>query len=275
MFYSIRQKRTRGNRRYTLYAMNFFVHETAAQRYAKSRPYFHPLVMEKIKKCLSLTEPVASALDVGCGTGQSTVALKTLAHSVIGVDASASMIESAQVAPNISYVVAPAESIPLADAAFDLATVSLAFHWFDRAAFLHEAHRLLKPNGHLAIYNNGFYGMMRENSAFAQWNEAVYLARYPSPPRHHAPLTDENFATYGFRFLYRERYENDVSFTPATLAAYLTTQSNIIAHVEQGTETIEVVYEWLLNQVTPFFQASEGTFQFGGSFWLLKRVNLE
>ncbi len=251
--------------------MNFFAHETAAQRYAKSRPYFHPLVMKKIKAYLALDAPVASALDVGCGTGQSTVALKMLARSVVGVDASASMIEAAPVMPGVSYVVAPAETIPLPDATFDLATVSLAFHWFDRAAFLCEAHRLLKPNGHLAIYNNGFYGTMRENPVFALWNEQVYLARYPSPPRHHAPLTDEDAATYSFRFLHRERYENDVSFTPATLAAYLTTQSNVIAHVEQGTETIEAVYAWLINEVTPFFKAPEGTFQFGGSFWLLAR----
>ena len=27
---------------------NFFVHRTAAQRYAVARPYFHPIVMQRI-----------------------------------------------------------------------------------------------------------------------------------------------------------------------------------------------------------------------------------
>jgi ubiquinone/menaquinone biosynthesis C-methylase UbiE len=59
--------------------MNFFVYKSVAERYAKYRAYFHPLVIEKIKAYLQLQSPVGFALDVGCGSGQSTIALKEIA----------------------------------------------------------------------------------------------------------------------------------------------------------------------------------------------------
>lgn len=47
----------------------------------------------------------------------------------------------------------PAEELPLADGSADLVSAMSAFHWFDRARFLQEAHRVLKPGGCLALLN--------------------------------------------------------------------------------------------------------------------------
>ncbi len=44
--------------------MNYFAYATAAERYAKSRPYFHPIVIEKIKAFLKLKSQLPNALDV-------------------------------------------------------------------------------------------------------------------------------------------------------------------------------------------------------------------
>jgi len=54
---------------------NYFAYQSAASRYASARPYFHPLVIGKIKDYLQLQEPLQRALDIGCGTGQSTIEL--------------------------------------------------------------------------------------------------------------------------------------------------------------------------------------------------------
>jgi ubiquinone/menaquinone biosynthesis C-methylase UbiE len=250
--------------------MNFFSVHRAAERYARCRPYFHPLVTERIWKQLGLERPLDNALDVGCGTGQSTTALRTLAHSVVGVDISAAMLAEAPNEPGIRYVEAPAEAIPEADESFDLITTSLAFHWFDQEKFLGEVQRLLKPGGWLVIYNNGFSGQMKENPAFEGWSNEVYLTRYPSPPRNSQPLTAESAQKFRLDFAHREHYQNDISFTAEELAAYLTTQSNVIAAVEQGSETVEEVYGWLLDQVQPFFVVSPATFLFGGYIWYLR-----
>lgn len=249
--------------------MSYFAHATAAARYARGRPYFHPLVIEMLRARLG-SRPVGRALDVACGTGQSTLALRALAAEVIGMDISRPMLVAAPCRPGLYYLAAAAEALPFASATFDGVTVALAFHWFDAGCFLAGARRVLRPGGWLAIYNNGFFGTMRENPAYAEWNRERYLGRYPTPPRHDAPFTDEAAAA-GFRFLAREHYANDVTFAPEELAAYLMTQSNVIAALEEGTEEANAIRAWLLAELGPLFPGPRATFPFGGDFWLLRR----
>lgn len=253
--------------------MNFFAYQSAAERYARCRPYFHPFVIEKIKTYLQLSKPVAQAVDVGCGTGQSTLALKAIATSIVGVDISAAMLAVASPDPAIRYIEASAEDLPLPAVFYDLLTTSMAFHWFDPRRFLAQAQRLLKLSGWLIIYMNGFGGQMQGNADFAAWNNQTYLARYPSPPRNREPLSAEQAREFGFRFVYQEIYENDVDFSVDELAAYLTTQSNVIAAVEQGAEHINDVYAWLVAELTPLFSVAKATFHFGGYIWYLQKID--
>jgi SAM-dependent methyltransferase len=253
----------------------FFSYATAAERYARSRPYFHPLVSEKIKQRVAPYGPIANALDVACGTGQSTRALIPIARRIMGMDISAHMLAFARAdldhAPAM-FVRAPAEALPVRDGSFDLATVSLAFHWFDRERFLREAQRVLRPDGWLVIYNNWFTGHMRENKVFQQWNRECYLSFYPTPPRNNQPFTDEDAAAHGFTFVSREEYVNAVAFTTETLANYLMTQSNVIACVEQGRERAEDVYSWLMKELEILFPHETCMFDFGGYIWCLQKA---
>ena len=205
---------------------HYFAYQSAAKRYASFRPYFHLLVIEKIKAFLLLQEPVSRALDVGCGTGQSSLALTSIASEVIGVESSQAMLAEALHDVHIHYFLAPAEQMPFPDASFDLLTVASAFHWLDRRRFLAEASRLLRSSGWLVIYGNGFQSTMQENSAFQHWNEQTYLARYPIPPRNNQPLTPTEARNFGFCFIGKEAYTNAVMFSPQELANYLMTQSN-------------------------------------------------
>jgi SAM-dependent methyltransferase len=250
--------------------MTFFAHQSAAERYAAARPYFHPIVIEIIKARLGPAAPVGRALDVACGTGQSAVALQGIAREIIGADRSRAMLVVAPREPGLRYVEAAAEALPFAAATFDLVTVALAFHWFDRTRFLAEVRRALRPGGWLAIYNNGFSGTMRENPTFERWSREVYLARYPTPPRHQQPLTDAEAMAAGFSVVTREHYTNDVVFTAPALAAYLMTQSNIIAALEEGAEDGDAIRAWLLTELAPLFPSERATFPFGGPIWLLQ-----
>lgn len=254
--------------------MSYFAYQTAAERYATNRPFFHPLIIAKAKEYLQLKQPLDHALDAGCGTGQSTIALIAVAQQITGVDVSQEMLALARLhntSPTVTYIQAPAESIPLPDASVDLVTVSLAFHWFDRARFLNEAYRLLRPGGWLVIYNNAFTGHMHEDPAFEQWMNEHYLRRYPNPPRNNQSCTGEDAIVSGFQFLHQEHYTNNITFTVEELVAYLMTQSNIIAAVEQGVETITSVRAWLAGQIAPYFTGADRTFMFGGYIWYLQR----
>ena len=246
--------------------MNFFAHKTVAERYALYRPYFHPLVIKKIRSHLGIQNLVDRALDIGCGTGQSTIALKEIANSVVGVDISAEMLKLAKRQPGIEYHNASAEDLSMFDdGSFDLITTSMAFHWFDHTRFLSEANRILKNPGWLTTYNNWFSSQMKENESFEQWAREIYLTRYPTPPRNSTPLTAELVNDFGFSSFHMEGFQNEVQFSAEELSAYLTTQSNVIAAVEQGKESVNEVYLWLVSQTKPFFHSTKAGFIFGST----------
>ncbi|GEP92800.1 Trans-aconitate methyltransferase [Chitinophaga terrae (ex Kim and Jung 2007)] len=95
-------------------------------------------------------------LDLGCGTGELTAELAQLGASVTGIDASASMIESARKHfPEVNFVVADATSFSL-PRQFDGIFSNATLHWIREADKVAErmAHHL-KPGGRLVIEMGG------------------------------------------------------------------------------------------------------------------------
>ncbi|HYX29430.1 MAG TPA: class I SAM-dependent methyltransferase [Pyrinomonadaceae bacterium] len=253
--------------------MNYFSPKSAAQRYAKGRPYFHPMIIAHIKEFLSITRPLSSALDVGCGTGLSTVALKGIAENIIGLDASAEMIALAPEENGIRYFVAAAENLPFDNNDFDLLTLSQVFHWLDANRFLAEANRVLRPSAWLIAYDNYFSGQMVEHPEFHRCYEE-YLARYPVPPRGKIAFSTENAELFGLHLVKEERHDNTVTFSLEGLVDYLVTQSNVIARVEGGSESIQEARSWLTRVIEPIFgSAGEKEFLFNAPIWYLQNGN--
>ena len=250
---------------------NHFDHKTAAERYALGRPYYHPLVVCKIKTFLNF-DHVQNVLDVACGTGQSTVAWKEISRNIVGTDISKEMINLAPHDDSIRYIVSPAEDIPLEDESFDMVTVSSAFHWLDRSRFLSEARRLLRDRGNLVIYNNSFSGKMVENAEFETWIFDVYLKKVPSPPKDTQPFGKEDAGKEGFNLLGKERYTNEVTWRRDDLVNYMLTQTNVIAAVEGGDDSLQDVESWLRHEIAPFFEAAKATFIFRGPIWYLEKM---
>ncbi|CAI9534103.1 unnamed protein product [Staurois parvus] len=103
-----------------------------------------------------LPKPYGFAVDVGCGTGQSTRILSPFFEKVLGTDISEAQIEEAKKAPgspNVTYSACPAEEVPVGDASVDLLTACAAVHWFNIEKFLKEVDRILKPRGCLAFFS--------------------------------------------------------------------------------------------------------------------------
>jgi len=93
-------------------------------------------------------------LDVGCGTGQVTVALaERYGAQAWGVDPSAEMLAVARrKAPDgISFELGSAENLPFADGSFDAAFMALVVHHLDRPLAFREIFRILVPEGRLGI----------------------------------------------------------------------------------------------------------------------------
>ena len=251
--------------------MNFFSFESAAERYAGGRPFFHSVVIKRVREFLSLTEPLMRALDVGCGTGLSTIALKEIASRIVGLDAAPSMIAHAPRDASIRYVIAVAERLPFSAQKFDFLTLSQVSHWLDRKAFFAEARRVLRPESWLVAYDAYFSAQTIEHTDFQAWHESVYLKNYPSPPRAPIALSAEDVQGTGLQLRKEERLQHTISFTIERLVEYLLTQSNVIAAVEGGAKEIGEVRLWLTENVRPFFAGrAEAGFLFNVPIWYLQ-----
>lgn len=249
--------------------MHYFTYKDIGRIYAKGRPYVHDQVVQKARAFLNLKKPVPRALDIGCGTGLSTIALKDIAQRIVALDISYNMVAVAPRKGRTSYIAAAAENIPLAAASFDLVTVSSAFHWFDKERFRKELNRVLKPDAWAIIYENHFTAQSMECPEFKQWFYDVFLRRYPSPPRDFT-LDRTKFKDAGILFLGEESCEKPVSFTSEQLIVYLLSITNVISVVESGHVTCDDVANWLRTEMKQFpalcpASKASGNFMFAGS----------
>ena len=122
---------------------------------ARLRQSYHDLLKQHIP-----TQP-QTILDLGCGTGLSSLALKDLYPdaAVTGVDLSSYFLSVAQYqsqrrSADIHWKHAAVESTGLETASFDLVSSSLMFHELPQEAIhqtLQEAKRLLRPGGYFAL----------------------------------------------------------------------------------------------------------------------------
>jgi SAM-dependent methyltransferase len=252
---------------------NYFGDGMDAKRYSRARPRIHPTAIERFRAIAGRAAPFDLALDVGCGTGQSTVVLTEIAKRVIGVDPSADMLAHAERHPNVEYVRSAAEHTPFPDGRFDLISAAQAYHWFDHDAFLAESHRLLQVPGWLVVYTSWFTGEIRGEPAFGDWFRGEYLSRYPTPPRNRAPITEDLARTHGFDFHGEDEFRNEVAMTIERFADYQLSTTNVISAVERGAESFDGAGRWIRDSMGRFFAGEhERVFRFSGKMWCLEKA---
>jgi len=115
------------------------------------------LLNEHVSRYLFASPLVAgrSALDVGCGTGYGTAVLARTARRVLALDVSAESVAFARTsypARNAEFLVADCRQIPLGSQTIDTAVCfEVIEHIAEQEALLKEIHRVLQPDGLLAI----------------------------------------------------------------------------------------------------------------------------
>jgi SAM-dependent methyltransferase len=119
-------------------------------------------------------------LDIGCGTGTATQLAAQLGAVVSGIDASAAALAIAhERVPGGDFRCGEMESLPYADAAFDVVTGFSSFQFAqDPVNALREARRVVKPGGYVAMVAWGRV----EDCEFAATLAAVMACLPPPPP---------------------------------------------------------------------------------------------
>lgn len=125
-----------------------------AEDYARYRPSYPAGAIDGI---VSSVKPATDlkAADVGAGTGISARLLGDRGVRVWAIEPNEAMRTAATPHPLVTFLAATAEQTTLTAHSVDLVTCFQAFHWFDPAKSLAEFHRILKPEGRLAlVWNN-------------------------------------------------------------------------------------------------------------------------
>ena len=234
--------------------MNYFDSKFVAERYVKGRGDIHTEVINKMRSYLKIEKKVANVLDVGCGTGLSTVPLLEIARNVRGMDISAEMIRFAPPHERITYIVASAENIPCADQSMDLVTAATAAHWFNIDRFFKEIKRILKDRGYLVVYGEIFLQEMLANDKFHPWYTEIFLKKYPFPVKFDIDASEKSINKKGFTLQKLDNYRNLVEMDKNRLFDYMLSQSNIFSAVKKRQQNIETINSWLSDQLEQFFE---------------------
>ncbi|MGO8722891.1 MAG: class I SAM-dependent methyltransferase [Acidimicrobiales bacterium] len=122
----------------------------------------NPGLVKVVERVLAEARPTPEALavDLGCGSGQVTLALAQRCRTVLGVDVSEEMItlllENAERegVSNVEGRAVPIERLGLSESSVDLVVSNYALHHLrdrDKQAAVNEAFKWLRPGGMLVI----------------------------------------------------------------------------------------------------------------------------
>lgn len=126
-----------------------------AELYSRVRPTYPEAVYQRLREAVPV-ERFSTAVDIGCGAGQSLAGLAAIADRIIGVEPGDRLREEARRAyPDAELRDGTGESTGLPDASADLVTVATAFYWMDKRKVIDEVHRVLRAPGVFATYKYG------------------------------------------------------------------------------------------------------------------------
>lgn len=144
-----------------------------------------------------------AVVNLGCGLGPQAVAYKGTFARMVGVDLDAARLNDSRVllseqgVTGYETVHAPVEATGLPSASFDKAlAIDIIEHVIDPAAFLREAHRLLKPGGELLV---SVPAMHDHYVHFFRWIGRRLGRRTQELPHGHLDAHNSNHSVAGWR----------------------------------------------------------------------------
>lgn len=237
-----------------------------ASGYAHDRPWLHKSVIEQIKADFANKIPFQNGLDVGCGAGLSTKALKLICNKVTGTDISEEMVHMCKTrydASEITFYAARAEETKIPQIPYDIVTAAGVVNWVDKGKFLANMNLVMSPNAPLIIYDFWISDKMLNNSTYTDWHQNQYLVKFPKPPRNENVWEQKDIPSY-FSFIKQTMCEMQYEFDMDSFIRFMMTQTNINSKIESGSMTEKEVHGWMRQTLSPIFQEQSRTLIFDG-----------
>ena len=130
-----------------------------AESYDAFRPQSPPIIMDVLTQLARIQQP-SLVVDLGSGTGLSTLMWTERAERVIGIEPNADMRRQAEMRTsqqasikNVTYQDGLSTQTNLASECADIVTCSQALHWMEPEPTFAEIARILRPGGVFAAYD--------------------------------------------------------------------------------------------------------------------------
>lgn len=159
--------------------------EGLANVYDRYRPHPPAVLIDILCQLAEVARPHL-VVDIGSGTGLSTVLWADHADEVIGVEPGDDMRTQAehrtaqQGATNVHYIAGTSSATTLPDGCADIVTISQALHWMEPTSTFAEVARILRPGGIFAAYDCDWPPVVRweVDAAYAACQEQANAAEH-------------------------------------------------------------------------------------------------
>lgn len=243
-----------------------------AAGYAK-RPWLHKSVMEQIKEDCEVKANFKNGLDVGCGAGLSTKALKLICDKVTGTDISEAMIEVCKelyADLDFEFYVAAAEQTRIPAEPYDIVTAAGVINWVDRELFLNNLQEVMAQEGLLVIYDFWITDQMVDGEAYTRWYQEEYLRNFPKPPRKENTWRQEDLGKH-FKLKKQVNHQMSYEFDLNSFIDFMMIQSNVNAQIEEGKRDEAEVRQWMSETLKPIFGVGKRQLIFEGYNWYIEK----
>ncbi|WP_051366054.1 class I SAM-dependent methyltransferase [Hamadaea tsunoensis] len=221
-----------------------------ADAYAFHRPPVHAPLLRHLPPGFR----AGRALDIGCGAGLSTAALRPYADQLVGVEASPGMLRHRRtVAPFAGFAAGTAEHLPFREHSFDLVAATGVLNYVDIDAVLPELARVLTADGTVVVYDFGEGGHDR----LADWR-AEFERRWPWPPgwRPFDPR-QVNLGAHGWNLRHYTDVHLHIPTDRPTYLRYALADLNVDAAIRDGRATLAEIRDWAEPTLAEVFDAAE------------------
>ena len=248
-----------------------FDSQRIAEGYAR-RPWLHKEVIEQIKKDCDIKQ-LKNGLDVGCGAGLSTKALRILCEHVTGTDISSEMITVCKkIYKDSSYTfyVSKAEENKIPLMPYDIITAAGVVNWVNKDLFLKNAEKILSNNGLIVVYDFWITDRMDNIFEYTEWFQNKYLKMFPKPNWKEC-VWEQNDLTEAFKMENRITYDLKHEFSLDEFIDFMMIQSNVNEKIERGVLSVEEVRSWMISSLQPIFNGKKRTLLFEGYNWYIRK----
>jgi ubiquinone/menaquinone biosynthesis C-methylase UbiE len=239
-----------------------------ADIYDDARPQCPQYVIDIIKKYLGHNPNLV--VDLGCGTGLSTLIWNGISNKTIGIEPSVDMLtvarKKAENMQSVEFIQAFANSTGLADTCADVVTCSQAFHWLEPQSTLHEVNRILKPNGIFVVYDCDWPPVCNWKAELA-YKKLAHLVTEIETTNHSIKdtfirwnkgnhLTNIKNSGY-FTFVREIVFANRELCTAERFIAIILSQGSVQAILKKQPETISIQLDEFETEIKDIFKDKE------------------